>query len=302
MREQGYDEDKHLHGDFIQLDCTLNLARTFASCFFVGLFYSDFSFCQFRRFSSITMSKKGKSAAKDGEGSSEIRDRSRSPLRRGQDNEEMEALTVTDFQRMMVETMRAQMPTMIIEASKVARASLAADRDDTNRVMAAEMKKMKLSQTDLALATKASVLKSDGNKSQFVHLAATKAKIDAAKAILEDLQLEEEEADSTRYASLGSAIAEMDAAHGLLDGRLDLIQKADASKVGWSAAVHYEKSNGLLLKSDSGKLWEDAEKKVLEAKRSAFKDAKEKSPFRYGPANSGRYSSNQKSKGYAFSI
>ena len=111
------------------------------------------------------------------------------------------------------------------------------------------------------------------------------------------MQLEEEDADSLRYASLGSAIDEINAANDLIEGRLDLIQKADGSKVGWSAAVHYEKSNGLLLKSDSGKLWEDAERKVLEIKKSSAKEAKDKAPFRYGPGGSGRYSSSQKSKG-----
>ena len=79
-----------------------------------------------------------------------------------------------------------------------------------------------------------------------------------------------------------------------------MIAKVDSSKVGWSAAVHYEKSNGLLLKSDSGKLWEEAEKKVLESKKAAAKEAKEKTPFRWGPAGNGRYSTYQKSKGYAF--
>ena len=70
--------------------------------------------------------------------------------------------------------------------------------------------------------------------------------------------------------------------------------------MGWSAAVHYEKSNGLLLKSDSGKLWEEAEKKVIDSKRVAAKEAKDKAPFRWGPAGNGRYTSYQKSKGYAF--
>ena len=246
------------------------------------------------------MSKKIAKPGKDGEAitAGTSRDRSRSPLRDGEG--EVETISVADFRTMMLETMKSQMPTMIIEASKVARASLAADRDESNRAMAAEMKKMKADQADLALMTKASALKSEGNKSQFTHLAATKAKIDAAKTILEDLQLEEEEADSPRYAALGSAITDLDAANSLIDGRFDLIQKADSSKVGWSAAVHYEKSNGLLLKADSGKLWEDAEKKVVEIKRSAVKDAKEKTPFRYSPASGGRYSSYQKPKGYAF--
>ena len=66
-----------------------------------------------------------------------------------------------------------------------------------------------------------------------------------------------------------------------------MIAKVDSSKVGWSAAVHYEKSNGLLLKSDSGKLWEEAEKKVLESKKAAAKEAKEKTPFRWGPLATG---------------
>ena len=86
------------------------------------------------------------------------RSRSRSPIR----TEEKETISVSDFQRMMVETMRAQMPTMIIEASKVARASLTADRDESNRAMAAEIKSLKQSHADLALMSKANGLKSDG--------------------------------------------------------------------------------------------------------------------------------------------
>ena len=87
------------------------------------------------------------------------RSRSRSPIR--MEGEE-ESISVSDFQRMMVETMRAQMPTMIIEASKVARASLTADRDESNRAMAAEIKSLKQSHADLALLSKANSLKSDG--------------------------------------------------------------------------------------------------------------------------------------------
>ena len=89
---------------------------------------------------------------------SEDRSRSRSPIR----DQEEETISVTDFQRMMVETMKAQMPTMIIEASKVARASLTADRDESNRAMAAEIKSLKQSHADLALMSKANSLKSDG--------------------------------------------------------------------------------------------------------------------------------------------
>ena len=87
------------------------------------------------------------------------RSRSRSPI---QMEGEEESISVSDFQRMMVETMRAQMPTMIIEASKVARASLTADRDESNRAMAAEIKSLKQSHADLALMSKSNSLKSDG--------------------------------------------------------------------------------------------------------------------------------------------
>ena len=69
---------------------------------------------------------------------------------------------MADFQKMMVDTMKAQMPSMIIEASKVARASISADQDESKRAMAAEMKKLKQSHADLALMSKVSNLKSDG--------------------------------------------------------------------------------------------------------------------------------------------
>ena len=125
-------------------------------------------------------------------------------------------------------------------------------------------------------------------------MAAVKAKIEAASLLLEDIQLDEEDPSSTRYQALSSVKEELSEARDIADCRLDLIEKADASSVGWSAAAFYEKSNGLKLKSDSAKLWADAEKAaqaVLELKR------KDQKPFRLQPTNVGKYQYSRSSQG-----
>ena len=138
-----------------------------------------------------------------------------------------------------------------------------------------------------------------GNKSQYLHLAKTKGKVDAAQTLLDDLQLEEGDTDSPRYIAIAAIKDELTGADDLIKGRLDLIQKVDASKTGWSAAPHYEKTNGLLLKDDSGKNWEEAEKKVAEIKKTAVKEYREsyQQPFRVGPASRGRFQNQRTSRG-----
>ena len=115
-------------------------------------------------------------------------------------------------------------------------------------------------------------------------MAAVKAKIEASLLLLDDLQLDEEDASSDRYAALAGIKDEMTEAKELMECRLDLIEKADGSSAGWGAAAHYEKTNGLKLKSESSKLWVEAEK--------AARDNKKKQPtqpFRYSPTNVGKY-------------
>lgn len=114
-------------------------------------------------------------------------------------------------------------------------------------------------------------------------MAAVKAKIEAALLLLDDLQLDEDDASSDRYAALAGVKDEMNEAKVLMECRLDLIEKADGSSTGWSAAAFYEKTNGLKMKSDSSKLWAEAEKSAQENKK------KEKQPFRYSPTNVGKY-------------
>ena len=95
---------------------------------------------------------------------------------------------------------------------------------------------------------------------------------------------------------------ELEGALDLLHGRLDLIQKVDVSKVGWSAAVFYEKSNGPVFKAESGKLWSEAEKQASEAKKNAAsKEKYNPSPFRAVPAGSGRFQSFQRTSRGLFS-
>ena len=122
-------------------------------------------------------------------------------------------------------------------------------------------------------------------------MAAVKAKIEAGLLLLDDIQLDEEDSSSARYKAIGSVKDELSEAKDLMDCRLDLIEKVDASSAGWSAAAFYEKSNGLKLKSDSSKLWADAEKAARENKK---KDPK---PFRYGPTSVGKYQFQRPSQG-----
>ena len=108
-------------------------------------------------------------------------------------------------------------------------------------------------------------------------------KIDAAMIQLDDLQLEEPDASSDRYLSLSNVKTDLRSAIDLVDGRLDLIEKVDASKVGWAAAAVYDKTNGPLKKAESDKNWADAEKAVTDSKR---KDRSQ--PFRDGPVQAGK--------------
>ena len=101
--------------------------------------------------------------------------------------------------------------------------------------------------------------------------------------LLDEIQLEESDSTSPRYAALDGVKKELTSAIEIMDCRLDLIEKADSSKIGWAAAVHYEKANGLVKKTESDKLWTEAEKSVTEARK---KDRL--TPFRSGPASAGR--------------
>ena len=109
-----------------------------------------------------------------------------------------------------------------------------------------------------------------------------KTKINAM-LLLDEIQLEESDSTSPRYAALDGVKKELTSAIEIMDCRLDLIEKADSSKIGWAAAVHYEKANGLVKKTESDKLWTEAEKSVTEARK---KDRL--TPFRSGPVSAGR--------------
>ena len=126
-------------------------------------------------------------------------------------------------------------------------------------------------------------------------MAAIKARIDAGLLLLDDLQLDESDSSTDRYAALSGIKDELTAAKDMTECRLDLIEKVDCSSVGWTAAAFYEKTNGLKLKPDSAKLWAEAEKSAHEARKKT-----DKQPFRYGPGQSGKYSSYQRSsRGWA---
>ena len=101
--------------------------------------------------------------------------------------------------------------------------------------------------------------------------------------LLDDLQLDEADSSTERYGQISAVKDEFLGAKEMLDCRLDLIEKVDKSPVGWAAAAFYEKTNGLSLKSDSAKLWVEAEKSAREAKK------KDSLPFRGPPVQSGKY-------------
>ena len=111
--------------------------------------------------------------------------------------------------------------------------------------------------------------------------------------LLDDMQLDEPDAASPRYQSISGVKSDLQSALDLVGGRLDLIEKVDSSKVGWAAAQVYEKTNGPLKKQDSDKIWAEAEKSAAEAKR------KER-PFRDEPAQAGKESYYNKSRGRFF--
>ena len=91
------------------------------------------------------------------------RDRSRSPLR-GEGDQEATTFSAQDLGNMLNNAIQAQMPRMIIEASKVAREQLESERDDTQKSFAAKFRKLEQSQAELTLNQKASNLKTDGKE------------------------------------------------------------------------------------------------------------------------------------------
>ena len=122
-------------------------------------------------------------------------------------------------------------------------------------------------------------------------------KIDAALILLDDMQLDEADASSARYQSISSVKTDLQSALDLVDGRLDLIERVDTSKVGWAAAQVYEKINGPLKKPDSDKNWAEAEKTTAAARRKEGT-----APFRDEPGRPGKDSFYDRSRGRFFSF
>ena len=107
----------------------------------------------------------GASGSRDGSGiggdsSGRVRSRSRSPVHQEQRGGE---LSVEDLQRLVTDSITAQMPRMIVETSKVVRESILSDREDSSKLMSQEMKLLKQRQEDLSVLSKAASLKSEGN-------------------------------------------------------------------------------------------------------------------------------------------
>ena len=101
---------------------------------------------------------------------------------------------------------------------------------------------------------------------------------------LDDLQLDEPDSSSPHYKVISDIKSDLKAATDIIDGRLDLIEKVDASKVGWAAAAVFEKTNGPITKADSEKLWAEAEKSVGENRKKEVRPQ----PFHGEPAQAGK--------------
>ena len=68
---------------------------------------------------------------------------------------------IEEMKSMMAEVMNANMPKIIIEASKVAREGLAVD-NETSRQIAKDMRLLKQGQEEIAQTSKAALLKTEG--------------------------------------------------------------------------------------------------------------------------------------------
>ena len=88
------------------------------------------------------------------------RSQSRSPLR--PENSGSSFLSVEEMKSMMGDVLKASLPKIIIEASKVAREGLVAD-NETTRKMAKDMRLLKQNQEEIAQVSKAALLKSEGS-------------------------------------------------------------------------------------------------------------------------------------------
>ena len=89
------------------------------------------------------------------------RDRSRSPVETSS-----EMLTEADLRRIVLESMKSQIPSLIMEASKVVTEQLAAENQETQSKsfssFTQEMKQLKARQEEVAYEAKAAALKSEG--------------------------------------------------------------------------------------------------------------------------------------------
>ena len=87
------------------------------------------------------------------------REKSRSPHRA---NSSEGSLSIDDLKKIVADSITAQMPKVIIEASKVARENLTLDKDESAKALTAEVKKLKQSHENLTLVSEAATLKNDG--------------------------------------------------------------------------------------------------------------------------------------------
>ena len=134
------------------LPCELDLSRFLFSVRRYEFFRSEIISC----FSSKMPGDK-KGGGNDADGRS--RSRSRSPLR--PENSGSGFLSVEEMKEMMGDVLKASLPKIIIEASKVAREGLVAD-NETTRKMAKDMRLLKQNQEEIAQVSKAALLKSEG--------------------------------------------------------------------------------------------------------------------------------------------
>ena len=116
------------------------------------------------RFASMSSSRgRDKDKSKSGSHS-----RDRSPLRNdgeGNSSQSTESFSKEDLMNFMSSAMSAQMPRLILEASKVVSAQLQVENQENSKSFSAfsqEMKQMKLRQQEVVAQAKAAVLKGEG--------------------------------------------------------------------------------------------------------------------------------------------
>ena len=124
------------------------------------------------------------------------------------------------------------------------------------------------------LQRRGDVLKSEGNRNQFRSFVAVRIQIVEAVAMLDEMQIEDGDTESSVYIAIAAVKRKHDEALKSIDERLFLIEKADADKHGWPKVNVYEKLKVDPSMSDAEKRWKEADKQVDAVKKASEADTK----------------------------